>query len=301
MNAKQLKWVTISLLVAMALWAVSEALTKRPDDRQNARVLPEDVEGINRMVITTSEDTVILARTGTRWKVNGYDVAVAQMTSLFEALSDSGESEIVATNPSVHERMGVADDGRRLTFFRDLDTAAVVIFGNTGRDGTSRYARLEGSDAVYLYTGPLTDALDNDLDDWRDNVIADVMPGDVAAVVVRGGSIPYILTRQTDGRWAIGDEVADSATAERLLTRYRPLEAAGFASATQLDSIDLISPDREVMLLGATGDTLAAMVFDSTDAGYWVRRVDGQTVYQLPHNRVDQLMPEVSTFRPTGR
>jgi hypothetical protein len=113
--------------------------------------------------------------------------------------------------------------------------------------------------------------------------------------------VPYILTRQTDGRWAIGEEVADSATAERLLARYRPLEATGFASATQLDSIDLISPDREVMLLGVTGDTLAAMLFDSTEAGYWVRRIDGETVYQLPHYRVDQLMPEVSDFRPTGR
>ena len=300
MNAKQLKWAAAALVVAVLLWAASEAMTERPDDRQTARVLPEDVGGVNRIVITTPEDTVILARTGADWKVNGYDVATDQLAKLFEALSDSSASEIAATSQAVHQRMGVADDGRRLIFFKDLDTAAVLIFGKRGRDGSSFYARRAGSDAVYLYSGPLTGVLENRVDDWRDDVIADVMPDGVAAVVVRGGAMSYVLTRQTDGGWAIGEEVADSAAVERLLNKYRPLKAAGFASAAQLDSVDLARPDRELMLLGSTGDTLAALVFDSTEAGYWVRRVDALTIYQLPHHRVDQLMPDVSTFWPTG-
>jgi len=300
MNATQLKWAAVALIVALLLWVGSEALTERPDDRQSARVLPDAAGGINRIVIVSAEDTVILARSDLAWKVNGYRVGADQLVSLFEALSDSGTSEIAATSAAVHERMGVAGDARRVTFFRDLDTAAVVLFGNRGRDGSSFYARRLDSDVVVLYSGPLTNVLENRLDDWRDKVIADVMPDGVAAVVVRGGRVSYTVTRQTDGRWAIGEELADSAKVEQFLTRYRPLTATGFASASQLDSVDFIPPDRELLLLGSTGDTLAAVLFDSTDTGYWVRQIDGETIYQLPHQRVDQLLPHVSTFRPIG-
>ena len=300
MNTKQLKWAAAALIVALLIWVGSEAMTERPDDRQTARVLPDDVGGINRIVIASAEDTVILARPDVAWKVNGYRVEADQLVSLFEALSDSGSNEIAATSATVHERMGVAGDARRVTFFRDLDTAGVVLFGKRGRDGSSFYARRRDSDVVVLYSGPLTNVLENRLDDWRDKVVADVMPDGVAAVVVRGGPLSYTVTRQNDGRWAIGEELADSTKVEQFLARYRPLKATGFASATQLDSVDFMPPDRELLLLGATGDTLAAVVFDSTETGYWVRQLKGETVYQLPHHRVDQLLPTVSAFRPIG-
>jgi len=50
MNPRQLKWAAAALLVAVILWLVSEQTAEQPDDRETGRVMPEQVEGVNRIV-----------------------------------------------------------------------------------------------------------------------------------------------------------------------------------------------------------------------------------------------------------
>ncbi len=110
------------------------------------------------------------------------------------------------------------------------------------------------------------------------------------------------MARDSTG-WRFEDGAeADSAGVTRVLDAFTPLTAQGvaFASPAQADSADFTRPDRRLILLDAADDTLAALLFDSTSTGFWVRHAGGGTIYHLLRWKVDDIAPADSTLRPSG-
>jgi hypothetical protein len=232
--------------------------------------------------------------------VNGFEADQDAVNELFEAVSDSVEGELVATSAVVHGRMGLdSASGIRVSFIRDDQPLAAVVFGNTGRGYPSRYVRRDGSNFVFNYEGELANLVARPADAWRNKRILDVSPDSVARVTVQRGAEGYSLMRE-GSEWRFGTGApADSAAVQRMLLRYRTLDATGFASNAQADSIDFDPPDRRVTLFNLRGDTLASVMFDSTNAGYWVQQASGGHIYRIVAWRADQMMPADSTLRPS--
>jgi len=298
-NPKQLKRIAIALVVILVLWGLAEILGGRPDDTELSLVLPVVQEtDLDRIVIEGEADTTVLSREGDIWTVNGFETSQAAMDELFAALGDSTESKLAATSPLVHQRMGVDSvGGIRMTFFNEGNPVASVIFGKPGRTYDSRYVRRDDGTFVYEYTGDLARMIDRKPNDWRDKRIVDVNPDSVRRVVARRAGDRYTLRRQ-GGQWVFDSgETADSAAMHRMLLQYQTLDATGFPTAAQLDSVDLDPPDREVALFGSAGDTLAALLFDSTNVAYWVQKASGGYVYRILSWRVDQMVPADSTLK----
>jgi len=253
---------------------------------------------VDSIVIEAEADTTVLSREGDSWTVNGYEASRSSLDELFAGLGDSTESELAATSHLVHERMGVDSvSGIRLSLFKEGNPVASVIFGKSGKEYDTRYVRRADGDYVYTYTGALARLVDRKPNDWRDKRLVDVSPDSVQRVVARRGTERYMLRRQGDEWFFDTGEAVDSAKINRLLRQYQALDASGFPTAAQLDSVDLELPDREVALFGSAGDTLAALLFDSTNAAYWVRRASGGYVYRVLSWRVDQMVPADSTLK----
>ena len=294
MNPRQLKWAAAAMVVAVILWVVSERTAEQPDDRDMRRVLPEQVEGVDRIVFASPQDTVALRRTAATWTVNGLAIDNMRLATLFTALQDSAGSEIVARSAAVHARMGVDGSGTTFTLFRGDDVVATVLFGNNGADGSSIYARNEGNDLVYRYDGPLTQLVALGVDDWRSRVLINVPAELIARVEVDRGGTSYSLTRQ-DGSWELSSGApVDTAKVAMLLSRFQPLEARRIAGDEHRDAADFSTPERRITLFDAAGVTLAALVYDSlggVGAGFAVRAQGDETVYQVPWRTLDQIMP----------
>jgi hypothetical protein len=75
------------------------------------------------------------------------------------------------------------------------------------------------------------------------------------------------------------------------------LDATGFYGAGEDSVPTFIGPDRRTVLRSADGDTLLELAFDSTAAGYWVRKTGDSTVYQISNFVVDRLAPRDSVVR----
>lgn len=299
MSPRQLKWAAAAMVVALILWVVSERTAEQPDDRETRRVLPEQVEGVDRIVFASLEDTVELRRTGAGWMVNGLEIDDTRLATLFTALQDSAGSEIVATSAAVHGRMGVDGSGTTFTLFRGDDTVATVLFGKRGADESSIYARNEGDDLVYRYDGPLTQLVGLRVNDWRNKVLVDVPVESIARVEVDRAGIRYALTRQ-DGGWVLSSgATVDPAKVAMMLSRFQPLRARRIADDEHRDAADFRIPDRRITLFDAAGDTLAAIVYDSLggEAGFAVRATGDETVYQVPRWTLDQIMPPEEGLR----
>jgi hypothetical protein len=301
MTAKQVRRIALALVVAVFLWGLSEMIGGRSDEIEELEVLPSlTAAEVDTFVLARTDDTVRLARSPEgEWTVNGYPASASAVEGLFQAMAEPAGAGLVARSGSSHERMGVdAASAGRLRIVRGDQTDVDLLIGNQGRPFQSVYVRPEGDDRVYLLKGGIALQLDRSVTDWRDKGIVRLMPGDIARVEVERGSASYALARDGEG-WTLDGAAADNAAVEDLLRLYRNVEAQGraFATPAEADSADFSQPDARLTVLGADGNRLAALVFDSAAAGYWVRHARGGTVYQMYGWKVDEILPIDTTLR----
>lgn len=304
MSGAQLRRIAIALVIAVFLWGLVEILGRRGDRLAETPLLPAvsavEVDGVT---IATDADTIRLERVGdSAWTVNGFDASPDAIGTLLGALAEPTAGELIAQSPSSHERMGVDEaSAKQVTLRRGEQVLGEVLVGGQGRSFRSAYMRKPGDDDVYLVEGELVPLLDRSITDWRDKRILAVQPDSIRGITVERGGTRYALVR-AEGGWSFADGApVDSARVARLVSAFADVQAQGAAFATpeEATAADFERPDRSVRLTGTDGAELATLAFDSTDAGFWVRRTDGQTVYQLNRWRVDDLTPADSSVRPS--
>ncbi|NIN51104.1 MAG: DUF4340 domain-containing protein [Gemmatimonadales bacterium] len=302
MTPRQLKRLAVVLVAVLILWGMLEMLGGRSDMIEEVGLLrPVTAAEVDTIELAGPDDTVRLVQSvpGT-WSVNGYPASADGVSELFRAIAESVKASLVARSPSSHQRMGVdTASGKRLRIVRGDNTLANLVVGRQGRQFRTVYARRDGDDRVYLMEGALAPLLDRSLTDWRDKRIVAVEPDSITRVAVERGGSGYAIERAAEG-WTFTDGgQTDSAAVSKLLGGFRDLVAQGaaFAAPEQVDSTDFVRPDRRVTLFGGQADTLAALVFDSTEAAYWVRHAAGGIIYRLYSWKVDDLAPADSSLR----
>ncbi|MEE8250810.1 MAG: DUF4340 domain-containing protein [Gemmatimonadales bacterium] len=298
MNTAQLKRIVVVFVVVLLLWGTLEIVGKARDERETVSLLPAiERNDLDLVRIERESDTVELRLSADSWTVNGYAASSDAVRELFDAVLEPVDGELIATGAGVHVRMGVDSvTGKRLEFRSGEQLVAGVIFGKRGRGFNTSYVRPVDELSVYQYNGRLTSLVDRRIEDWRDKVIVQVEADSVGRVAVRRGRERFSVER-VDGGWRLNStEEADSAAVARMLERYGSVTASGFPTEAQADSVDFRRPDRAITLLGLTGDTLAALLLDSTQAGFWVRHASGGTVYKILQWAADQLVPADSTL-----
>jgi len=303
MTGTQLRYLAIALGIALALWGLTELLGSRGGGVERTALLPAiPSEEIGAVDIARAADTVRLRRgEADVWTVDGFPASPAAVASLMDALGAPTGGELVARNAASHARMGLdSAQAKRLTVRGGDRVLGELLVGNQGRAYQSAYARLPGGDAVYLLDGGLVPLVDRGVNDWRDRRIVSVVPDSIRGIEITRGRTHYALERRDD-TWALaGGGAVDSARVAQLVSAFGSVEAQGtaFATPAEADSADFTRPERRVVLSGSGGATLAALAFDSTASGVWVRRDGSPTVFRLFQWKVDELTPADSTIRP---
>jgi hypothetical protein len=299
-NTQQLRLIAIIVAALIAAWAASEALSHRSDTTVAAFSLPKvSAKTTDTVTIWHGVDSVALVRHDSTWVVNGQPALASSVADLFEALRDSLKPELAAESPSSFARMGVDSAGTHLLRVVASGTAQVrLMVGVPGPTGDAAYVRVPGSARVYLWPGRLGSVVQRRVDDWRDRQIVAVVPDSVGAIEITRGR-DRIALRRRGTHWAFGTgRAADSAAVGRVLDHFRSVQAAGFASARQLDSLRFDHPRRRVVLRTGTGRELAALAFDSMPSGFFARAVAGGPVYRLDFWQADELTPTAAALGP---
>jgi Domain of unknown function (DUF4340) len=299
MTPKQLKQIAAGLLVLVVLWGGLKLFKKDSDTTTAKFALPAlTANDVDTVSIYRSTDTLVIAKRGPdAWSVNGRDASLAAVNDLFQALKGVTTAELVAQSAASHKDLGVdSASGKRLAIIKGGKTLVDVIVGGHGPAFEGVYVRRPAENAVYLIQGGLGNAVDKGLDDWRDRTIAKVDPDSVQTIDVRMRPGGYVLRRGAKGWQFASGGRADSGAVRRMLEQYRNLQAGGFPTKVQEDSISFAHPTRRVTLQGAS-HPLADLVMDSTTSWWWVRGADGGTIFRLETWRLPQLFPADSTLK----
>ena len=169
----------------------------------------------------------------------------------------------------------------RMLFMAGTDTLADLRVGNPTEGGKGAFVRLGDAPEVYRVKGDLARLGTQGVDGWREKRIVGVAEEDVGSVEVAWPGRRYSLAREEGGDWTINGAPTDTLAASAFFRGYLDLQATGFPTAAEADSIDFSRPDGRIVMYGMGGDTLAALVFDSTANTIWTRHMSGGPVYRL--------------------
>ena len=303
MTPKQLRQIALALVVLLALWGVSELLSRHSDRTVGQRLyapLPES--RTDSIVIARETDTVRLAKHPGYWAVNGHRASPLEVEGFFKQLADSTPPEIAGESKAVHERMGLDSiKGRFVRVYSGGKPVIELVVGQRGPDYQSSYVRKPAEDRVYLRLGPFAGYVDRGVDDWREHRMANIPKDSARRVDVTRHARRYSLVRK-DGKWQFADgQPADSVLTQRLLNSLSPANATGFASAEEAKKISFQKPDLRVVVIGTHNDTLIHLVADSMPTGYWVRNDSGGPIFRNGVWIADEIAPHDSTLKGRER
>ncbi|MDR2592554.1 MAG: DUF4340 domain-containing protein [Chitinispirillales bacterium] len=176
-NNKKVVLALSAILIAAAIFVVSEKMSSVRPPEHRTRFFPT-LEERHINAITVNDGNGILIRLNKRgdgdWTVDGGDTAFYSADSglvqiALEKIVTLKKGEPVSVNPEKQAAFEVGDTGKSyVKVYKDKgETAGVLLVGKNGPDWNSNYARLAGSDTVYLIPGGLRQSLFFGIDRWK--------------------------------------------------------------------------------------------------------------------------------------
>lgn len=234
------RWLTAFLFV-VAAGAVVAAILLRGVSRPVAAdgfLLTLDPSSVESIRFSTGGKPVKLIRKGKLWEVNAGSTSDRANNTFPEKLLKLAAAlpyydRIPATEVPGGDELG--DYGVRSPDqwieFRGRRTTRVLFGKESALEGRI-YARLDGSNDVYVIDSDLADMLSVDVNALRDRVLSDTDPGDVERIVIREAKGEIELVREARG-WRLAKPLsapADNARVGRLLKDLLSLKIDGFVA-----------------------------------------------------------------------
>lgn len=219
------------------------------------------------------------------------------MDRLVDALSEARVGHLISSNPSNHQRLGVAEPDAYILEVQASDgSTRRLILGNPGPGPITSYVRLEDSDEVYVLHGDLGTIARRQPSTWRDRGIIRVDTAAVREVAVTRDGASYTVLRGDDG-WTVNGQPVDSTAIRDMLVELATLEGQGFVESEDSESSTTIA--REVVARNAGGEVLAHVrIWPGEEDWLMIADAEGPAAVQpgwrleLATWRADRLAPE---------
>ena len=301
MTEKTLKTIMAALVVLVALWGLSLAIGALGGSGggtagSGVAGALEGVESdsVTGVVITgPAGESITLAKDGLDWTANGYAADTSALRRLWNALDGTEVSNVVATNPANHARMGVSADSAWQVEISSTAGVVNLLIGKSGRSFNSTYVRLPDEDEVVLVQGDLRSSVTRREIDWKDKTILSVDTSMVARVIVeRQGETAQLV--RGDSTWSVNGDPAKSTAISNLLRELDRLVATGFKPVADTT---FSGNERRVRVEGTDGTTLAEVRFLGDGTTQHAVTPEGVVTFEIPNWRVDRVAPTLAVSR----
>ncbi|MGY8798803.1 MAG: DUF4340 domain-containing protein [Longimicrobiales bacterium] len=301
MTEQTLKRFVGALVVVAALWAVTAMLSS---DGDSGRAASGDIavlfDGVSAASVTAvrmssaSGDTE-LSTSGGAWSVNGFASDSGVVARFWAMITTASVGQLVATNPINHERMSITDADAWTLEFDVAGETRTLLVGADGPQFASSYARLPGSDDVYLLHADARVHMRRQIVEWRNKRLVALDTAVVARVEVERAGDRYVLVRGAESWTFENGDAAAALAIQNLLTDLRGFDTAGVLEDEVIAGADQAG---RTVVMNSAGQVLAVLTVGAGEADHWARVEGDDTVYRLPTFRVDRLFPLLDRVIP---
>src|SRR5271165_1254410 len=270
------------------------SIDKNANDLRDKRLLTVDSDKISQVDLVAKKQEIAFGRNKGEWQIvkpkplraNG-----AAVDELVRALTDA------------KMELDASDDPKKNTS-AFVSAAPVATAKVTAESGTQElqvrknkddyYAKSSVVDGIYKVPGTLGQALDKNLEDFRNKKLFDLGSDDPNKIEIRDGSKTYFLTRSGEDWWSGSAKKMDADTVTELVDKIRDLSAGKFVDSgftTSLIDLTVTSND---------GKRIEKVAISKAGDNYIAKRENDPTLYQIDARAVDDLTKSAADVKPAA-
>ena len=282
-----------------------------------------DPSVIDRVVMRDAEKQTVIRKIGENWWVDAYPAVDLRMETLWETASRIGDAELIATNSTNHDLMGVHPDNQTVVEF--WNTGEVVerfIVGDkqfapvgerviTPWTSTVRLCYIRRPDGIEVYSifCEFPEPFGTDANYWKDPIIAAVPPDEIESVTFTYADRSFTL-RLINSAWVVetdsGIEPADVEAVALLLFEFRQLVTRDFPTEDEASDLNWDEPHAVISINVKEGSSangvLLMFLQKDRDPEFYVRDPQKAWSYFLDETASTKILKFSTDFIqvPTG-
>jgi hypothetical protein len=266
-------------------------IAKNLNDFRDKRLLPVSADQVSQFEIIRKNQTIEFGRNKDVWQIlepkplRADSVRVGDVVQkLTDARMDLSGTEASTTSPSAFASAAPFVTAKVTS---PLGTQELQI----RKSKDAYYAKSSAVEGIYKVNADLSQALDKDLDDFRNKKIFDFGFSDPSRLDLRFGAKTYPLIR-TNHDWSLNGKKLDVDTVGALLSNLRDLSADKFVDS------GFANPTIDVAVTSEDGKRVEKISIAKSDNAYIAQRENESTLYHLEANPIEALQKSAEDLKP---
>lgn len=270
------------------------SIDKSANDLRDKRLLTLNPDKISQIDLVAKKQEMAFGRNKDEWQIitpKPLRADGAQVDQLVHALTDA--------------RMELdASDDQKKTAVAFASATPIATAKVTAEPGTQElelrkskndyYAESSAVAGVYKVASTLGQALDKNLEDFRNKKLFDLGSDDPNKIEFQDGSKTSFLTRSGDDWWSGSAKKMDAGSVQDFVDKIRDLSASKFVdSGFAVPLIDLTVTSND-------GKRVEKVAISKVGDNYIARRENDVTLYQLDSKVVDDLVKSGGDVKPAA-
>jgi Domain of unknown function (DUF4340) len=268
------------------------SIDKSANDLRDKRLLTIDSDKVSQVDVAAKKQEMAFGRNKDEWQI----VKPKPLRA-----DNSAVDELVRALTDAKMELDASDDPKKNASV--FATAAPVATAKvTAESGTQElqvrknkddyYAKSSTVEGIYKVPNTLGQAVDKNLEDFRNKKLFDLGSDDPNKIEIRDASKTYFLTRSGEDWWSGSAKKLDAATVQGLIDKIRDLSASKFVdSGFTAALIDLTVTSND-------GKRVEKVAISKAGDNYIAKRENDPTLYQLDSKAVDDLKKSADDVKP---
>jgi len=270
------------------------SIDKSANDLRDKRLLTVNPDKISQVDLLAKKQEITFGRNKDEWQIVKPRPLRADGTAV---------DELVRSLTDARMELAASFDPKK-TASAFASATPVATAKVTAESGTQElqvrknkgdyYAKSSAVEGIHKVASTLRQALDKNLEDFRNRKLFDLGSDDPNKIEMRDGSKTYSLTRSGEDWWSGSAKKMDASTAQELTDKIRDLSASKFVDSgftTALIDLTVTSND---------GKRVEKVSISKAGNNYIAKRENEPTLYQLDSKAVDDLKKSADNVKPAA-
>jgi hypothetical protein len=273
-------------------------IDKSANDLRDKRLLTIDSDKISQVELVSKKQEMVFGRNKDEWQIvkpKPLRADGSEVDDLVRALTDAKMELDASDDPKKTASIfASATPVATAKVTAESGTQEIEVRKNNKNKKDDYYAKSSAVEGIYKVESTLGQALDKNLEDFRNKKLFDLGSDDPNKIEIRDGSKTYFLTRSGEDWWSGSAKKMDIGTVQEVIDKIRDLSASkvvdsGFTTAL----IDLTVTSNE-------GKRVEKVAISKAVGNYVAKRENEATLYQIDSKAVDELRKSADDVKPAG-
>jgi Domain of unknown function (DUF4340) len=280
------------------------SIDKSANDLRDKRLVTVNPDKISQVDLVAKKQEMAFGRNKDEWQIvkpKPLRADGTQVDELVRAVTDA-KIELPPSGTPGPDTQGSNDQKKMAAAFASATPVAVAKV--TAESGTQElqvrkskddyYAKSSAVEGIYKVPSTLGQALDKNLEDFRNKKLFDFGSDDPNKIEIHDGSKASFLTRSGEDWWSDSAKKMDAGSVQDLIDKIRDLSANKFVdSGFTASLIDLTVTSND-------GKRVEKVAISKAGEIYIARRENDPALYQLDSKAVDDLVKSEADLKPAA-